>query len=131
MYATIADLLGKVFTDVVVNNDDQSIDFKLADGSSYMMYHRQDCCESVYIEDICGDIKDLVGTEILLAEESTSDRKLIGLKNVTNPGDESATWTFYRFRTIKGSVDIRWCGTSNGYYSESVDIDFNESKETV
>ena len=80
--------------------------------------HYQDCCESVAIEYIVGDLADLIGTPILLAEEAVSDKEPEGYKHKYQP--ESLTWTFYKLRTIKGSVDIRWLGSANGYYSESV-----------
>ena len=80
------------------------------------MSHYQDCCEQVYIEDIVGDINDVVGSPILLAEEAISHDDDKG-------NFESITWTFYHLSTIKGGVTIRWCGSSNGYYSESVDFE--------
>ncbi len=115
--ATINDLIGKTFEKVLETTDSQYADevqFILSNGKGYVFYHNQDCCESVRIEDICGDLKDLEGTEILTAEEEVNCESF-------NYSD-SETWTFYKFSTIKGSVTIRWYGTSNGYYSESVDF---------
>lgn len=77
----------------------------------YNIDHQQACCESVYIEDVVGDINDILNSPILRAEERTDDGR----------GEASATqWTFYELATIKGSVTIRWYGMSNGYYSVSV-----------
>lgn len=78
-----------------------------------VVHHAQDCCESVSIEDICGDLNDLVGEPLLVAEEcSKNDPKAY----------EYGAWTFYRFSTIKGTVTVRWYGESNGCYSVDVDI---------
>jgi hypothetical protein len=85
------------------------------DGRVFRFYHDKDCCESVDIEDVAGDLTDLENSPITLAEERTSEGGP-GLE----PADESNTWTFYELATRKGSVTVRWHGSSNGYYSESV-----------
>ena len=110
------DLQGRILCKVV-NRDDYELRFHLTEDHYVRMYHMQDCCESVYIEDIVGDLDDLVGTPLLLVEEVSN------YDGESKEYSESETWTYYRFRTIKGSVDIRWYGESNGYYSESVDIE--------
>lgn len=114
---SLEDLKGRVLTRVEKIDSDE-LRFYLTDSHYVRMHHNQDCCESVTIEDIVGDLDDLVGTPLLLAEEVDNYD--------AEPEEEyyeSYTWTYYRFRTIKGSVDIRWYGSSNGYYSESVDIE--------
>lgn len=107
-------LTGKTL--VRIDSSDTNITFVVDDLESYSMYHAQDCCESVYIEDICGDMTDLIGSPILIAEEVSNQDEV----PVREYYDSSHTWTFYKFSTIKGSVTIRWLGESNGYYSESV-----------
>lgn len=118
-------LLGKTLTDVRVDGINE-IHF-YTEHEHYVLTHIQDCCEHVYIESIIGDLTDLVGSPLTLAEEasnnwdSTGDAKLLHALMGPLPGsDESYTWTFYKLATVNGYVDIRWYGTSNGYYSESV-----------
>jgi hypothetical protein len=114
---TIAYLVGKTLIAVDVNNENDVIQLKTSEGEIFQMYHEQDCCESVYVEDIIGDLSDLIGSPIVAARERTSDDLLSGQEF-----DDSHTWTFYRLSTNKGTVTIRWYGSSNGYYSESVDF---------
>lgn len=126
----ISILKGKILTEVR-NVDNQELIFVVSDSEQYRMYHLQDCCESVSIDDIVGDLNDLLNSPITLAEEvtSTEDAKVsCEWPDEGEPGgvykcyDESHTWTFYKLATVKGYVDIKWYGSSNGYYSESVNF---------
>ena len=95
-------------------------------GRMWKLHHEQDCCEGVSIEDIVGDISDLEGAMIFHAEEVSND--MIS-KPAPSEYTESETWTYYRLRTNKGWVEFRWYGSSNGYYSESVD--FSTLREVI
>lgn len=96
------------------------VTFAAADGSRYEMYHDQDCCETVSLVNVDGDIADLLGSPIAMAEESTNRDDL-------PPHTDSGTWTFYKFATVKGYVTLRWLGESNGYYGE--EVSFYETTE--
>lgn len=102
----------------------ESVGFYCSDGSRIAMDHRQECCESVQVEDICGDVADLIGSPIVISEETSNNDRVEGRPE---PG-ESYTWTFYRFATVKGTVTVRWLGESNGYYSESVWVEWYEGE---
>ena len=104
-------MIGVTMTSVINYGD---LVFTTDGGRKFIFTHYQDCCENVFIEDIRGDLTDLVDSPIVEAEEVSN------YEGSEWKDSESYTWTFYRFSTVKGTVTIRWLGESNGYYSESV-----------
>lgn len=122
--------LGKKIMHIEQNDDEiLFIMSEMENGKAigYKMHHNQCCCESVDIVDVCGDFADLIGSEIIVADERTNEDINAGPREKTwysseDFDPESCTWTFYELGTIKGGVTITWFGNSNGYYSESVDI---------
>lgn len=114
-----SELVGKTLKKIERDGDD-SLTFITDAGEEYSMHYEPDCCASCNIEDVTGDLDDLIGEPILSAEEVASDTNPPDAKPETIEYQESFTWTFYKIGTRKGAVTIRWYGQSNGYYSESV-----------
>ena len=114
----MAQMLGKTFVQITGSVGGYEMLFETAQGERFMFAHSQDCCERVDIDDIVGDLQDLVGEPLLLAEEVQGVTPV----DFNEMDHESVTWTFYKFATRKGYVDVRWLGESNGYYSEGVDL---------
>lgn len=122
-----SELVGKTLVKAEINPDKDEVLFITTAGEQYKLLHFEDCCEYVSIEDVDGEMEDLVGSPILVAEE-VSNEELNVLRLVTpeifaaEQNVDSFTWTFYKIDTAKGGVCIRWFGASNGHYSESVDF---------
>ena len=110
--------IGKQFFHI--HKEDDEIFFYCSDGKIYQMYHEQEYSESVYIKNVKGDINDLINNEILNVELVTKDKKV---------SYGTATSTFYKFTTQKGSVTIKWFGNSNGRHSESIDLRTFDAKD--
>lgn len=107
-------LIGETFTEI--STDEYCVKFITDEGIKYLMAHEQTCCEDVNLQEIHGCTEWLVGSPILKVEVKTNE------ENQLDKHDESFLWTFYELSTIQGSVTFRWYGTSNGYYSEEVDV---------
>lgn len=112
MYNTLNQMLGLVFESIEAS--EYEIIFHAQSGQTFRMYHEQDCCEAVYVEDIAGDLADLINTPLLRAEERSQD---------DSDAHGSGAWTFYEFATIKGSATIRWYGSTDSCYSVSVSLE--------
>lgn len=112
------DIIGKTLDRVEgLEQYSDTVKFYFTDNSIYQMHYYPDCCASCSIEDVDG-AENLMRSVVLDAEEVT---------NRDDPSKEeypdSYTWTYYKIKTTKGYVTIRWYGASNGYYSESCDFE--------
>ena len=93
--------------------------FECADGDCFEFYHMQDCCGTVEIHSIIGNLQGLVGQTIRSVVEDISR---VWPLDVAEPvWKDSYTWTTHTFVTVRGDVvTVRWLGESNGYYCENV-----------
>lgn len=125
-----SNLRGKVIRhiELITDTDDDVVEiiFKTDEEGSYRLFHDQDCCETVYLQDISGKLSDLIGSPILIAEEISSSSRS---ESIYDTQDGSRTWTFYKLATTKGYVTLKWLGVSNGFYSESVEFEKAEEAE--
>lgn len=119
-YLDAATLRGKTIKRIVqVESDRMEIDTD--DGKCFLMYHSRDCCETVKVHDIVGELQALVGAPLTEAREESSDEWPSDVEKTKYT--VSFTWTTYFFETETAKVRVRWLGESNGYYSESVEIE--------
>ncbi len=123
-----------IFNDYFYPNE--KILFHFDDDVTLVLTHEQNCCEDVTLEDVVGDLNDLVGHPLLVSELRTTYEaeeargldeilELVKLDDVecikrTFASAEAYEWAFYEFRNIKASVTLRYVGESTGYYSTDV-----------
>ena len=70
--ANIEEMVDKTIVSIEgMYRDSKDIYFRVNDGTVYHMYHEQDCCEDVRLEDVAGNAHALIVTPILKAEELT------------------------------------------------------------
>ena len=79
--STVDKLNGKILKHIQSSTD--RLVFITDKNEKYLMFHQQDCCEDVQLEDVNGDLDDLLGVPILDAREEMSQA-------------EESTWTFPR-----------------------------------
>jgi len=120
-------IVGETFSYVEGKVGGAVLRFHPNSNTQFELFHDPDCCESIRIEEIIGDLKDLELSPIIEAEEVSSEGAPEP-KELDEDKSGSYTWTFYRFATAKGTVVVRWLGLSNGCYSEKVSMSLTQSQ---
>jgi len=113
------DLVGEILDHVDIFPKDKEnpseIILTTRSGKKFKIYHSQDCCEHVFLESVQGEWKELIGqtiNEVSNLEKDASDEEQYN----------HATRTILKFKADYDTVITKWYGSSNGYYSESVNI---------
>ncbi len=109
-YLNFCELKGKTIASVQ-HNDDEVV-FTTTEDERYHLWHSQDCCESVQLDRISGDLSGIIGKPIVFADEQPGHGEPAGY--------ESVTFSDFVVETETHSVTFHFIGSSNGYYNESV-----------
>lgn len=122
--ANLNKLVGKTIKKVTgLNKNSEEVTILFNDNSIATFFHEYDCCEDVVLYDFeltAKSLDSLIGAVVNDANETTSKYM------AEDPEEDDGTWTFYNINTSKGCINMRWLGTSNGYYSEEVTVTYKE-----
>jgi hypothetical protein len=108
-------LIGTTILSTTTHYNDNLLYIK-TDKGTMRFYHDQECCEQVWLEDGLEDLEKMIGEKVLHAEV---------IEDALDEYDDSYTWTYYKISTLNHDCTLRFYGTSNGYYSEGIDIEWN------
>lgn len=105
-------------------DSDKFVSITLENGYALYLYHARNCCESVYLSEGEDELSSLVGETLISYDH-------------IHGGNESSEffekeWNFVNIVTDKSSVQLRFDGSHNGYYSVSISsslVDLNESED--
>jgi len=113
-----SDLIGKTIIHIEgLEPSNDHIKFYIDNNKYYQMCNFwREFEEDVYIKEVEGDIKDLIGTPIVEAEVVKEDSK----------ERECLHYTFYKFRTNKDYFTITWTCNDSAFYSQDVDFEYVE-----
>lgn len=124
-------LEGRKIVSVEGKAGDEEVVLCTDDDVRFRIYHEQDCCETVRLHDVDGDLQDLVGHVVSRAEMVSSESEMNdeNWREAPSRYAESWTWTFVKIQNMGASLTMRWFGESNGYYSEGVNIEATKGDE--
>ena len=109
-----------------IKPNSKEVIFYCKDGAVIELWHDQECCEDVYLEGADSyDNHDDIYTDCNWCEVSLVTNK------DTNDDWGSVTWSFYHLKTNNGMDTIRFYGSSNGYYSETVEFYLQPDERTL
>lgn len=127
MSEDISVLVGKTVESIELLNG--QVTFNVASDGKYKLTYEGDCCSEGELIDVAGELTDLVGSPIVMAELVTNTDAVrqnhlppSATERAEQMDQGSFTWSFYKFATAKGYVTLSWFGTSNGYYTETVEF---------
>ncbi len=101
----------EVVESIDIDRKENKIMITTISGRRFMFCHNQDCCESVTIVDVDGYKQEDLKGDLLQIDYETFE-----------PMDycDHTTLTNIRFVCNHRTMIVRWVGTSNGFYSETV-----------